>query len=189
MKCIDCGTETKQAIIDICPKCKMDYSDEEASKFIISLSDRLVNEEKRKILKEVKDIIDNTEIEKEKNRLFRNNPNDNFDRGALNGVILFKGEIKEKLKKLIDSLAIKESEVKKMKIELEIKEEKPKIEAGDIIQFEGGTIGLVLIDEEVVLLKDNDNKDFFILKSQLLKAPLNNPKIFAKASEWKIVRI
>ena len=58
---------------------------------------------------------------------------------------------------------------------------------GDLIQLDDGTIGLVLIDEEIALLKFSDGSDWFKL-ANISKEDFKEGEyeIIAKAEDWEI---
>jgi len=71
-----------------------------------------------------------------------------------------------------------------MKINYKDQENK---EAGDLIKFDGGIIGLVLSEGEIVLLKCPYGNDWFCL-ADALKEEIDEGeyKIIAKAKDWEI---
>ena len=71
-----------------------------------------------------------------------------------------------------------------MKINYKDQENK---EVGDLIKFDDGAIGLVLIDEEIALLKFSTGNDWFCL-ADALKEEIDEGeyKIIARAKDWEI---
>ena len=74
-----------------------------------------------------------------------------------------------------------------MKINYKDNKNKEVAEVGDLIKFDDRTIGLVLIDEEIALLKYSIGEDRFKLavgyKDEFKRG---NYKIIAKAEDWEI---
>ena len=72
----------------------------------------------------------------------------------------------------------------KMKINYKDQENK---EVGDLIKFDDGAIGLVLIDEEIALLKFSTGTDWFALANGYKEDfKEGRYKIIAKAKDWEI---
>ena len=74
-----------------------------------------------------------------------------------------------------------------MKINYKDGKYKEVAEAGDLIKFDDEGIGLVLIDEEIALLKFDSGIDWFKL-ADVLKEEFEEGKykIIAKAEDWEI---
>ncbi len=74
-------------------------------------------------------------------------------------------------------------------MEINYKDNKNKevAEVGDLIKFDDGAIGLVLIDEEIALLKFSDGSDWFKL-ANISKEDFKEGEyeIIAKAEDWEI---
>ena len=74
-----------------------------------------------------------------------------------------------------------------MKINYKDNKNKEVAEAGDLIKFDDRTIGLVLIDEEIALLKYSIGEDWFALgdayKEDFKKGEY---EIIARAKDWEI---
>jgi len=74
-------------------------------------------------------------------------------------------------------------------MEINYKDNKNKevAEVGDLIKFDDGAIGLVLIDEEIALLKFSDGSDWFKL-ANVSKEDFKEGEyeIIAKAEDWEI---
>ena len=74
-----------------------------------------------------------------------------------------------------------------MKINYKDNKNKEIAEVGDLIQLEDGAIGLVLVDEEIALLKFSDGVDGFALavgyKENFENGEYN---IIAKVKDWEI---
>jgi len=74
-------------------------------------------------------------------------------------------------------------------MEINYKDNKNKevAEVGDLIKFDDGAIGLVLIDGEIALLKFSDGSDWFKL-ANVSKEDFKEGEyeIIAKAEDWEI---
>ncbi|MHA1233650.1 MAG: hypothetical protein ACTSQL_01035 [Promethearchaeota archaeon] len=69
------------------------------------------------------------------------------------------------------------------------KQEKAQAEVGDLIKFNDGVTGLVLQNNEIILLKHSGGNNWFILPKNDYKQNFKEGKytIIAKAKNWNIV--
>ena len=74
-----------------------------------------------------------------------------------------------------------------MKINYKKNKNKEVARVGDLIKFDDGDIGLVLIDEEIVLLKFSDGNGWFELANGYKdEFKRGNYKIIGKSKDWEI---